>query len=191
MQRKLFTLSAAVSLALCLATLVLCALTLGHFQYVRWAGANHQVSFYSWSGRMGLVGTIGNGPVAREGDGWEYHRGANPGYSRALSPVQPGPIRWGFGMHVSRTNGPPVGNWRRAGWPVVGMFAPYWFVLCLTALLPAWWLWRRGTEWRRRRHGQCLACGYDLRASPDRCPECGTVSGTGEINTRESAGSPP
>ena len=51
---------------------------------------------------------------------------------------------------------------------------PHWFVTVVAALPLAVLVWRR----ERRRHrklkrGQCPGCGYDLRASAGRCPECG------------------
>lgn len=55
---------------------------------------------------------------------------------------------------------------------------PYWSVSVLTAILPLSWLgcqwWRQRRGRRRAKLGLCRVCGYDLRATPDRCPECGS-----------------
>jgi hypothetical protein len=34
---------------------------------------------------------------------------------------------------------------------------------------------KRSASPLRQRLSRCAACGYDLRATPDRCPECGAV----------------
>jgi hypothetical protein len=50
---------------------------------------------------------------------------------------------------------------------------PYWLPTTLFALAPTAWLIGRTRRRRRQRAGLCPNCGYDLRATPDRCPECG------------------
>jgi hypothetical protein len=62
-------------------------------------------------------------------------------------------------------------DWR--GVPYFTLDFAHWHAIILAGVLPAAQLlrWRRG---RLRGHtGLCPACGYDLRASPSRCPECG------------------
>jgi hypothetical protein len=52
---------------------------------------------------------------------------------------------------------------------------PLWPVIALSLPLPSVWMLRRRRQMRREREGLCLICGYDLRATPDRCPECGSI----------------
>ena len=53
------------------------------------------------------------------------------------------------------------------------LFVPHWAIVALTAILPATALLRYARNRKRRRDNLCPKCGYDLRATPGRCPECG------------------
>ncbi len=58
---------------------------------------------------------------------------------------------------------------------------PLYFPTLLFALLPAHYLLRvrrRRRIAQRQAQGCCIACGYDLRGSPARCPECGAAGAT-------------
>jgi hypothetical protein len=117
-------------------------------------------------------------------------RGANMGDLPLGSPAE-----WGWGSHsptdllpITRTLAPGESR------PLLGFYVrrgPYNFgsstkvivpmpaVVVVLALPAAVWgvvLVRRRRA-RRLAAGRCLGCGYDLRATPQRCPECGRVVG--------------
>lgn len=87
-------------------------------------------------------------------------------YSKAL-------IVEAFGAQFTRHTMWYSQSLRRSG---VDLIVPCYLVVLASAVPPAFAL-RRLHRRRRQTHrsgrGQCTACGYDLRGSPGRCPECG------------------
>ena len=70
--------------------------------------------------------------------------------------------------------GSPPRIWKPATPKVTSLIISHWclasmFGLAFLACKP-WVYYRRR---KRKKLGLCLQCGYDLRASKDRCPECG------------------
>ena len=90
----------------------------------------------------------------------------NPSFERCGFAAGRGPITT-FGLRSSGGGAIPQ------GWVTV-LVLPHWFLAGLLSLPAAAGWTARARKARRRRHGRCMQCGYDLRATPDRCPECGT-----------------
>ena len=76
--------------------------------------------------------------------------------------------------------------WRMLGFSVTTEFDPVassgliltmpsWFCVLLTAWIPLRWSLHFHRQRKTHRLGLCPTCSYDLRASKERCPECGTT----------------
>jgi hypothetical protein len=128
-----------------------------------WERADGRTSVVSVKGRLCVV-------TARVPAGSSFMFLESPGYSArpasATDFALPGAIdRAGFAFGSAAVPGLVAYTELRV---------PYYAETVLAAVLPLVWLLRRRAA---RRLGHCPKCGYDLRATPDRCRECGMVPG--------------
>jgi hypothetical protein len=162
MLRRLLILVTALSLVMCVAVVVLWVRSQRVMD--QWV-FNSTRQYVEVNGRRGglwvlWISTPTSGPLWLT---WEHD-------SRQPLPLIRRPYRWWHpaGLYFDRTT--------RSGAPgTVTRLAtvPYWLLVTPTAVVSG--LSVRATSRRRRlrRSGLCPACGYDLRATPGRCPECG------------------
>jgi hypothetical protein len=66
---------------------------------------------------------------------------------------------------------------RTTYWTVQTYRLPLWPLVLAAALVVGHAGLRQIRRARRIAAGRCAACGYDLCATPDRCPECGVAAG--------------
>jgi hypothetical protein len=171
MRRHLFTLCSALSLLLCVAVCVLWAQSYSYMGSVNWIRAD---GHFTW-----LMSEHGGLYLAR---GWQQGpRGADqPAVFTLWLNVWRQPWEEGYGIPARRwmvvrtfTVHPP--DHRE---PIRVLVVSDWLVASAAAVLPAAWVGRLLRRRRRRSTaGHCAHCGYDLRASPERCPECGASPG--------------
>jgi hypothetical protein len=181
MKRWLFNLAVCVSLLHFLATTFLWVR--GHWradQLVKWT-----VQPGMWGRHTGLFSTIDQLSIIREGvdgDDWSWgyptqsQKWWRAKYNQSFvfrhggidSQFDHFGFAWGGDSHVH-------GSPHEFEWFVS---IPDWFLAIVFAAMPIYWLGTRVAVRRRRyriAHNLCVNCGYDVRASPQRCPECGTI----------------
>jgi hypothetical protein len=159
--RHLFAVCAFSSLLLCLATCALWVRSLRTGDMLTWAG-ERAIVVRSDPGLITVNVSLAE-PDQQLGfryDSWTHS--SDWSLWRWMGP------RWwdrmGFGHYVGGS---------RTGQRVDQYVFPDYAVVVATAVLPAFACVRWFHSRRRTRIGLCPKCGYDLRASPDRCPECG------------------
>jgi len=164
MRHKLFTFATALSLTLCVGTAAMGVRSYWHVDYYSWQDERRIPPIKIPAGLFPT--TLPNGMPMPTTMGRSY--GPKP-----LMYSENGWIVYVRDMFYDPTTGEHYV--RTLQFPIS---LPYCLLVILTGALPAHWILVRRTPQAevRRSRGLCLKCGYDLRATPDRCPECGSIS---------------
>jgi hypothetical protein len=167
LRRWLWNGSAALSLVLCALMVVLWVRSYGRFDQLQlWhqtgAGLLSRWSAVSVGGLLMLQHPVeSSGVFSATPEGWSFHRVSGSPRQVRRNPGLEGPL----GFHCAIRQVSPSLR-------ISDLFFPYWFAVGCFLAAPAIWFKRYWGQ--RSRRGVCPVCGYDLRASPNRCPECGT-----------------
>jgi hypothetical protein len=173
MKRRLFNLAATASLVVCVATAALWVRSYHSLdQIIHRYDAGTGVQFWSVYSTYGSVGwgrvwAGYEGPSAAKR--WRSRPRGARGFEWESGPPHRVPTRRGFLWETSGWRPMPSYVERRKA-----LVAPHWFLVLLFAATPSARVFMGWTRRSPRRDGHCPACGYDLRATPERCPECGT-----------------
>jgi hypothetical protein len=170
-RRILFLVAAAASLVLCVAAAAL---------WARGYVALDAVKRRTTQGHHTAISS--RGVLALTAEDATQHTAPPPG----------APPRWGLehadpidltdaAAEIDPARRPPVlgfyfGRWAAADQPRWVLLVPAWAVAGVTAIAPilaAASIVRRRRRKRRLSANHCPACGYDCRATPGRCSECG------------------
>ena len=157
MRRRLLNILTALSLLLCVAVAAL---------WVRSYWRVHGVAFEGAAGTRGAVSRGGALYFIREPPGV----GVPPAGWVWLS----GPVAGAPTMPAGVTGPLGFGDFEPAGAMGPRIVAVPWWCVAVLGLALAGWRVGQPRRGRDRAAGVCSHCGYDLRATPDRCPECGT-----------------
>jgi hypothetical protein len=182
--RHLLTIVTVLSLLLCVATCLMWVRGYWWTDRAFWKRADHLYWIQSWRGEVSvqveasrLSAISGFGLEREREDTYDGNASSRLWDIRWVSfPAPPNKIilRSWAGFWYCTLEAP-------TGILVAEVAAPSWSIALATAALPLGWtiaqIRSSARSRRRQRLGLCATCGYDLHASVDRCPECGTTSG--------------
>lgn len=167
-RRQLTTIASVLPLALLLTTVVLWVRSNFVSDSLLWQSENRCIWLVNMNGRLRLQHASPADEWCRQAflespKGFRYERGEP---AAELDRVPGSRIQFDFAGFLLVTGE----RWQEN---LFCALIPHWFICAMLGLLPL--LQTKALFSKRARGDQCHRCGYDLRATPDRCPECGAA----------------